>query len=402
MEHRARTDALHHRTLDKIKQLETLAAAVRSPRPLDAVIQLVIKQISDVVPADATAVWLFDADNDRWYIGGTRGFTRRTSELSFKSSQTLHASVAEEGEVVTNLKSRGFRRVYPEHELIQCALYAPMKIAGRRVGLISLYRNTDVGFSDDDLRFVRTVGSQLGMAISFAALEARAERAAVLEERARFGADLHDGILQILSSVRVYAKEVRSSLDAARESLDDQSAAGVYAALARLDDCVDSGSDEIVLAIRNLRQPEALREVRRHLEATADRLRKVGIATELSCEIDEIPPEVSDALSWIAREAVSNILQHSLATQVSIRVQTVGAEIELIVSDDGVGAHHTRDRGMVLDDRHLGRRIMRERAAHIGGTLQMSSGNNGTTIRARMPLVPPAAGDPAAGRADRR
>jgi GAF domain-containing protein len=147
------------RALIKVDQLENLAAAIRAPRPLNAVIELVIGQIFDIVPADAAAVWLYDADNDLWYIGGSRNLTRRASEISFKSDDTLHAKIGDEGAVVHNLTSVGFRRLYPEHDLIRGALYAPMKIAGRRVGLIALYRNTEAEFTDDDLRFVRTVGS---------------------------------------------------------------------------------------------------------------------------------------------------------------------------------------------------------------------------------------------------
>jgi signal transduction histidine kinase len=389
---RGPTDAHHSRTLAKIAQFESLAAAVRSARPLDGVIELVIRQIADLVPADATAVWLYDADNDVWYIGGTRGFSRRTSQLSFKSNQTLHAKVGDEGEVVTNLKSVGFRRVYPEHDLIQCALYAPMKIAGRRVGLIALYRNTEESFTEDDLRFVRTVGSQLGMAISFAALEARAQRAAALDERARLGADLHDGVLQILSSVRVYARELRASLEPFGTIVDADRVEGVIAALDMLDGCVDDGSEEIAMAIHNLRRPNATWEIRQHLQLTESRLRQAGMVTTLVCEIEDIDPEVSDVLGWIVREAGSNILRHSRARSVTIRAEAVGSDIELVVADDGIGegdcAPQSGGPGGVWDDRHLGQRIMAERARDVGGTLSVSHGKDGTTVHARMPAVP--------------
>ena len=220
-------------TLANMRHLESLAAAVRSPRPMEVVIGLVIAQISDVVPADATAVWLRDADNDLWYIGGARGLTRRASQISFKDDQTLHNNVGDHGEIVTNLSSTRFQRLYPEHDLIRSALYAPMKIAGRRVGLIALYRNNDDAFLEDDLRFVRTVGSQVGMAVSFAALEARGGKLAMLEERARLGSDLHDGILQILSSIRVYVRELRSSIDAIDASIEEETETAIHSALSQ-------------------------------------------------------------------------------------------------------------------------------------------------------------------------
>jgi signal transduction histidine kinase len=384
----AQRDALHRRTLAKIRQLESLAAAVRSSRPLDAVIELVIEQISDVVPADAAAVWFHDAENDLWYIGGARGLTRRASKVSFKSGQTLHAKVGDQGEIVTNLESAGFRRLYPEHDLIRGALYAPMKVAGRRVGLIALYRNADDPFDADDLRFVRTVGSHVGMAVSFAALEARTERMAVLSERARLGADLHDGILQILSSIRVYATELRSSLEAARDSLDDKAGTAVYVALSKLEDCVDSGSAELTAAMDHLRRPDAFLDLRRHLDMTRDRLEERGVSTSVTCEVGDIASDVSDALGWIAREAASNILQHSRATRVKIDVQSAGSHVEMTIADNGVGHTPAESSRNGFDERPLGQKIMRERAEHLGGTVEMDVDPSGTTISARLPAVP--------------
>jgi signal transduction histidine kinase len=381
-------DALHRRTLAKIRQLESLAAAVRSPRPLNAVIELVSEQISDVVPSDATAVWLHDGDNDLWYIAGARGLTRRASQVSFESGQTLHAKVGDQGEIVTNLKSAGFRRLYPEHDLIRGALYAPMKVAGRRVGLIALYRNTDEPFNGDDLRFVRTVGSHVGMAVSFAALEARAERLAVLDERARLGADLHDGILQILSSVRIYASELRSALEGTPEALDPDGRTAVYLALSKLEDCVDSGSAELTDAIDHLRRPNAFIDLCQHLDVIRDRLEDRGIATSITCEVRDVASETSDALGWIAREAASNILQHSRATRVRIDVHPVDRDVEMIITDNGVGISVNCEGVSDFDERPLGQRIMRERAEQLAGVLQVSSGRDGTTIRARLPTVP--------------
>jgi two-component system nitrate/nitrite sensor histidine kinase NarX len=381
-------DELHRRTLAKIRQLESLAAAVRSPRPLDAVIELVLEQISDVVPIDAAAVWLYDAENDLWYIGGARGLTRRASQVSFKSGQTLHAKVGEHGEIVTNLESAGFRRLYPEHDLIRSALYAPMKVAGRRVGLIALYRNGQDLFDDDDLNFVRTVGSHVGMAVSFAALEARAERLAVLSERARLGADLHDGILQILASVRVYAGEVRSSLEGVASGLDDAAGTAVFVALSTLEDCVDSGSADLTSAIAHLRKPDACLDLRRQLDVTRDRLEERGIAATVTCDVRDMASEVSDALSWIAREAASNILQHSRANRVKIEVRPVGTYVEMTISDNGVGPSSKAPSAAAFDERPLGQRIMRERAAQIGGILQVTGVPTGTTVWARIPAVP--------------
>jgi signal transduction histidine kinase len=379
---------IHRRALVKIDHFESLSAAIRAPRPLNKVIELVMGQISDVVPASAAAVWLYDADNDLWYIGGSRGLSRRASKISFKTAETLHAKIGEQGAVLEDLAEAGFRRLYPEHDTIRRALYAPMTIAGRRVGLIALYRASEEVFTDDDLAFVRAVGAHIGMAVSFAALEARAERTAVLEERARLGADLHDGILQILSSVRLYASELRSTLDGSWTALPDDSRPAVEELLALLEGCVDAGSEEIGAAINHLRTPQPLRDVKSHLDLAAERLRERGIESTVLCQVGDIDEEVADALAWITREAASNILQHSLARHVSIELLQVGSDVQITIADDGIGVSAPRGDGRRGSDQHLGRSIMRERTMHVGGHFRMSSDSRGTTVQARMPAVP--------------
>src|SRR4029453_13059937 len=61
--------------------------------------------------------------------------------------------------------------------------------------------------------FTRTGGGEhLGVAVAFALMEERATRIAILDERDRHARDLHDGIHQVLSSLRIYALEARKAL----------------------------------------------------------------------------------------------------------------------------------------------------------------------------------------------
>jgi signal transduction histidine kinase len=101
---------------------------------------------------------------------------------------------------------------------------------------------------------------------------------------------------------------------------------------------------------------------------------------------------VADALAWISREAASNILQHSLAQTVTSGLRAIGDEIEMTIADDGVGASAPPRLQRRGSDRHLGRRIMRERAAHIGGRLRVVSDASGTLVHVRAPAVAPPPG----------
>jgi nitrate/nitrite-specific signal transduction histidine kinase len=366
----------------KVDMLASLAADMETARPLESVVELVLGQIADVIPVDAAGVWLHEDDGDLWYMAGSRGLSWRASRVRFRASQALHSRIAPEGEILDDLDAAGFSRLYPEHDTIRSALYAPISISGRRVGLIGLYRSSEERFTAEDLSFVRTVGAHVGMAASFAALEARSERLAVMEERARLGADLHDGVLQILSSVRVYARELRRELE--RPSSGDAPALnGAEELLSELERCLEEGSEEVTAAIDRLRRPELALDIARSLERTRERLQNAGIATELVYELGDVAPDVSDALAWISREAASNVLRHSRARNVVLEVRAAGPVAELLVSDDGVGA---RGRNRADGEDHLGQHIMRERATQLGGTCNVHSDSSGTRVHVRIPV----------------
>jgi signal transduction histidine kinase len=88
-----------------------------------------------------------------------------------------------------------------------------------------------------------------------------------------------------------------------------------------------------------------------------------------------------EAVLSIAREALYNVFKHADATRVDIVLEVASGEFALQISDDGRGF----DPGVLRAD-HFGLQSMRERAAAVGGALELvSSANNGTQIRVGVP-----------------
>ena len=96
----------------------------------------------------------------------------------------------------------------------------------------------------------------------------------------------------------------------------------------------------------------------RHIELEA------GIAEE------EIPESLKVNIFRIAQEALNNIAKHSKAEWVDISLSKNGGEIELVVSDDGVGMNLD----LILQTstaRSLGLTSMRERTELTGGSFSI-------------------------------
>ena len=110
----------------------------------------------------------------------------------------------------------------------------------------------------------------------------------------------------------------------------------------------------------------------------AVRIRAAGAA--------EPAPARATHLYRIAQEAVRNAARHAKARRVLIRLDVVGNELSLRITDDGIGLRQS-----VEESAGLGLRSMRYRAERLGGRVWFEARRPvGTRIRVECPLVPAA------------
>lgn len=197
------------------------------------------------------------------------------------------------------------------------------------------------------------------------------------QERARIARELHDDIGGNLTAIKIDVlwladrigavdPKVRSKLDAL-ESLVDQTAASI----------TQIGQD-LRPGILDLGLAAAI-----EWQAT-DFSNRTGVACIVRCEGDapEIEPSVGTALFSILRETLTNIAKHAQATQVRIELENTDGEVDLTVTDNGLGIV-AADR---LKPTSFGLRGMEERAAQLGGTVSVTAVRpQGTCIAVRVP-----------------
>ena len=80
------------------------------------------------------------------------------------------------------------------------------------------------------------------------------------------------------------------------------------------------------------------------------------------------------------QESLTNVIKHAQASKVRVSVASIEGEVRIEVQDDGLGF----DPAVRSDG--FGLAGMRERVYLAGGTVELQSGENGTLVRARLPL----------------
>jgi len=195
---------------------------------------------------------------------------------------------------------------------------------------------------------------------------------AMEEERARIARDLHDEVNQSLTGVLLHLEAARSK---APPELDRE--------LAETKGMANQAMQELLTLARALR-PTALDDLglRAALAGHVDDIgRQTSIEATFETEGDfsDLAPETQLVAYRVAQESLSNVVRHSGAEHVRVRLRRNGDGLELTVSDDG--------RGFVLadDEGGLGIPGMRERTLLVGGELEIESQPPvGTRVRLRV------------------
>jgi signal transduction histidine kinase len=94
-----------------------------------------------------------------------------------------------------------------------------------------------------------------------------------------------------------------------------------------------------------------------------------------------LPSVIENVLYRVSQEALNNIARHANAKNVTIMLKQEVSAIYLTLIDNGQGFNTQ------VETRGLGLLGMRERVRAIGGTLEIDSCDQGTTIEIHIPLA---------------
>src|SRR4029453_6192277 len=119
-------------------------------------------------------------------------------------------------------------------------------------------------------------------------------------------------------------------------------------------------------------------------------VQRVGIIRCFTADALEarLPPQVETACFRIAQEALTNVVRHAQAARVWVQISQNDSGLQLVVQDDGVGFDVRTATSRTGVNASLGLQGMQERAAALGGSVEIRSRQgNGVEILASFPLV---------------
>ena len=239
-------------------------------------------------------------------------------------------------------------------------LVVPLCGSTRVHGVLSLARiRGRAAFTPDDLELAAGFANQAAVAIELAAARVEQQRAAMLDERERIAADLHDHVIQRLFATGLSLQALASTLGPGRAGQR------VLTAIADLDATIAQIRTSIFALQQNPQTPpRGLRA--RLLDVVTEVTPALGFApaVRFSGLLDGLPDQTAEDLLAVLREALTNIARHAHAHTADVDLSGHPQWLTLDIRDDGTGLGDTTRRSGLTNLRH--------RAQHHGGTLTLS------------------------------
>ncbi len=368
--------AIRNRQLSALNQA---ALAIAAELSLEKVLKQIVDSARDLAGAQYAAIGVPNVDGQLETFVYS-GMPTSLAEMipSLPQGHGLLGALFEEERplriprISEDPRSVGFPKHHPPMESF---LGVPVVAASQVLGNLYLTNKLDANeFSESDQELVEMLAAHVAIAIQNARLYEQVGRLAIVDERARIGMDLHDGVIQSIYAVGLILESTR--LEIQKSNVDPADRLLAHAI---------EGLNDTIRDIRNFILDLRPHRFSGNLDQGLSRLVREFQANTMVPVTLDVPKWVGSSLSTpvvravflTAQEALANVARHAKATEVRVKARRVSKGIELCIADNGKGFNpdamsHAVGHGLAN---------MRARAEELNGSYQIESApGQGTKI----------------------
>ncbi len=384
-------DRILTRRNENLALLNELASTLATSTDIDQIVDNGLGQLMNYLQMEVAEVFLRQEDSRNLILKSHRGGDTDNLWIrkQFVIGEGTVGKVAQSGyALIMDLGENKYPDLIPGIRSKQIFQIAVLPLNGRTgvLGVMCVATCHPRPIDDIEFQFLQAIASWMATALENVRLNLSDRRLAILEERERFGMDLHDGIIQ-----SVYA--VGLTLEHARLLLTDDP----EMAASRIDQAVHDLNNTIRdirayildLRPRQMHNESVLEGVQRLVhEFKANTLIEVNLDGPAD-GLAELPGPQAVALFHICQEALANIAKHAHARRVDVILWRTDDRALLEVHDDGKGFNPDQIHQAIGH----GLSNMQTRATNAGGEVDISSEiGQGSTVLAWVPFPAPESG----------
>lgn len=254
------------------------------------------------------------------------------------------------------------------------AVVVPLTHLGQVLGAYTLFFAEKRDTPEELGLLFRSISEHLGMALENARLLRENMRMTLVRERQMMANEVHDSLAQTMAYMKIRLAMMQEALDASEQARASKHAGELQQAL----DGAYADLRELLSLFRNRMDPlglvHALEELKTNFhDRTGIELAFDNRTTNLGLSVEE-----ESQVFHIMQEALANVARHSGAKHARLTMELAGDDYRFTVEDDGLGFYAFSQRPGAGEQpshlrHHLGVNIMRERAQHLDGRVEISN-----------------------------
>jgi signal transduction histidine kinase len=230
------------------------------------------------------------------------------------------------------------------------------------------------------------VAREIGTSLEQVTVAEQLQDVAATEQRLRVARDLHDGVLQSLTGIRLEIQDVASALGVDSDDHQRHRLLAIERTLA-----IEQRELRMFIDSLKPRGDAGLEHTLvRTLAALKERVAlewKVPLTIRVGPHVEGIPDPIAQSIPPMVHEAVVNAVKHGSPSRIRVDIDVDGRTLHIIVADDGHGfpfrGRYDHD---ALAAASLGPASLRDRAASLGGTLAIESEASGSRVEIALPV----------------
>jgi two-component system nitrate/nitrite sensor histidine kinase NarX len=249
------------------------------------------------------------------------------------------------------------------------AISLPIEKQNTYFGEICAQYLVDKPPNSEEIKLVEAIAENLATSLSLERKTSQDQHMSLIEERSAIARELHDSLAQSLSYLKIQV---------ARLSMLRQNKAG------------GEQLDEVVVELKEGLN-NAYRQLRELLSTFRLKLDTPGLGPALDATIEEFSERLGFTIDYhyrihhlnltaneeihllqIIREALANIVKHAKSTAVSVYIEAKQSTVCVSIRDNGIGMPDDQEKA-----NHYGLIIMQDRAATLGGELNITNQTKG-------------------------